>query len=139
MSHGPQWDRIDAQPRIPARKLRALDVPLKPGVYAWYRRGRAVYVGKADELRGRAWSNHMGQSASMGSSAFRRNVAEYLGFASSADIKSKRASLNPEQLAAVRAWIVSCSLAWIECRTTTAAIRLEAELKSEWQPPLTKR
>lgn len=138
MRHGPLWDAMDARPRHAARKLTAVDVPLKPGVYAWYRRRRAVYVGKADQLRGRAWGNHMGQSSSMGSSAFRRNVAELFGFASSADIKAKRVRLTPEQLAEVRAWILGCWVAWIECRTIPAAWKLETAMKAEWRPPLTK-
>ena len=102
-SHGPLWDRMDAQPRRRANEITGRDVPLDPGVYAWYRRGRAVYVGKADCLHDRAWKNHMGQSATMGTSAFRRNVAESLGFGSSADINEKRVRLTSDELAAVRA------------------------------------
>src|SRR5262245_47157905 len=83
-------------------------VPSNPGVYAWYRRGRAVYVGKADSLARRVWSNHLGQSRSMSGSAFRRNVAEHLGIATSADIKAKRYVLNEAQLRAVRLWIEGC-------------------------------
>lgn len=139
MGHGLIWDRLDAEPRLRAKDLQAIDFPRSPGVYAWYRRGKAVYVGKADELRGRAWGNHMGQSSTMGSSAFRRNVAEHLGFGCAADIKAKRIRLTPDQLAKVRAWIVSCSVAWIERRTVAAARQLEAALKAEWIPPLTKR
>ena len=45
-------------------------------VYAWYRPGRAVYVSRADSLHERTRKSHKGQSASMGTSAFRRNVAE---------------------------------------------------------------
>ena len=138
-SRGRLWDAMDARPRLRAGHLRAIDVPRTPGVYAWYRRGRAVYVGKADELRGRAWSNHMGQSSTMGSSAFRRNVAEYLGFGTPADIKAKVVRLSPDQLAAVRAWILGCSVAWIECRTITEAKKLESHMKTESIPPLTKR
>jgi hypothetical protein len=135
----PLWDAMDARPRLGAKDLRAVDVPLSPGVYAWYRRGRAVYVGKAYELRGRAWGNHMGQGSTMGSSAFRRNVAEYLGFGIPADIKAKRVQLTREQLAEVRGWILGCAVAWIECRTIASARNLEAEMKAEWIPPLTKR
>jgi len=108
-------------------------------VYAWYRHGRAVYVGKADVLQDRAWGDHMGQSTTMGGSAFRRNVAEHLGFGSSGDIKERRVRLPSDQLAEVRAWILRCSVAWIVCRTTHAALQLETKLKLEWQPPLTKR
>jgi hypothetical protein len=130
---------MDAQPRLRALDLASTDVPLDPGVYAWYRRGRAAYVGKADCLRDRAWKNHMGQSATMGTSAFRRNVAKALGFGSSADIKAKRVRLAPDELAAVRAWILACSVAWVACPTKAAAVSLEARMKAEWMPPLTKR
>jgi hypothetical protein len=135
----PLWDVMDGRPRLRAKDLRAVDVPLRPGVYACYRRGRAVYVGKADELRSRAWSNHMGQSSTMGTSAFRRNVAEHLGYGAPADIKAKRVRLTPQQLAAVRVWILGCAVAWIECRTIAAAKKLENDMKAEWIPPLTKR
>ena len=139
VSHGPLWGRMDGQPRFRAADLTRADVPTDPGVYAWYRRGRAVYVGKADSLRDRAWKNHMGQSATMGTSAFRRNVAESLGHGSSADIKEQRVILTPDELAAVRAWIIGCSVTWIVCPSTTAALTLESRMKAEWMPPLTKR
>lgn len=139
MGHGPLWDRMDAQPRLRASVLRAIDVPTSPGVYAWYRRGRAVYVGKANGLRDRAWTSHLGQSRTLGRSAFRRNVAEHLGFGAANDIKEKRVRPTPEQLAEVRAWIVGCSVAWIECETGAAAKRLEGDMKLEWLPPLTRQ
>jgi len=139
VGHGRLWDRMDRQRRRRARLLNASDVPRSPGVYAWYRQGGAVYIGKADELHGRAWGDHMGNGASMGSSAFRRNVAERLGFGSSADIKDKRVRLSPIQLAEVRSWILRCSVAWIECRTIAEAVELEKAMKREWMPPLTKR
>lgn len=135
----PLWTRLDGQPRLAARDLRSADVPTDPGVYAWYRRGRAVYVGKADDLRARVWRNHLGQGRSVRVSAFRRNVAEYLGFGSSADIKAKRIELTSDQLAILRAWILGCRSAWIVCRSKAEAVRLEARLKAEWMPPLTKR
>jgi len=138
-SHGPLWDRMDAQPRFRAADLTRAEVPEDPGVYAWYRLGRAVYVGKADSLVDRAWANHMGQSRTMGTSAFRRNVAEFLGYGSSADIKVKRLRLTPDELAAVRAWILSCSVTWILCPSTAAALALESQMKAEWMPPLTKQ
>jgi hypothetical protein len=132
------WALVNEAPRYRAGDLLAEGIPAKPGVYAWYRRGRPVYVGKADVLRNRIWRNHLGQSLSVGGSAFRRNVAEYLGFASSADIKAGRVALTPDQLAAVRAWIVGCRLTWVVCSSTTAAVRTESALKAEWMPPLTK-
>jgi predicted GIY-YIG superfamily endonuclease len=114
-------------------------VPEKPGVYAWYRDGCAVYVGKGDDLRDRIWKRHMGQSRSMHTSAFRRDVAEHLGFGSARDIFDRVIRLNAGQLAAVRTFIVGCVVAWIECDSAAAAIQLEDDMKREWVPPLTKR
>jgi hypothetical protein len=54
------------------------DVPTDAGVYAWYRDGVAIYVGKAVSLRARVWGNHLGRGSVMTSSAFRRNVAAHL-------------------------------------------------------------
>ena len=38
---------MNAQPRRDARTLTRADVPPNYGVYAWYRDGSPVYVGKA--------------------------------------------------------------------------------------------
>jgi len=81
----------------------------------------------------------MGQSRSMHTSAFRRNVAEYLGFGSAQDIYDKAVRLDAEQLAAVREWVLGCVVAWIECDSMFEAVQLEDDMKDEWRPPLTKR
>ncbi len=130
---------MDAQPRRRASELSRGDLPECPGVYAWYRRDRAVYVGKGDDLRDRAWGSHMSQSKSLGRSAFRRNIAESLGFGAANDIKKKVRRLTTEQRALVRAWVVSCPVAWIECKSIATAKALEDDMKVEWLPPLTKR
>jgi hypothetical protein len=132
------WATANGTQRHPARTLTAGNIPAKPGVYIWYRYGRPAYVGKADVLRDRIWKKHLGQSKSVGGSAFRRNVAAHLGFASAADIKAKRVALTADQLAKVRAWILSCQVAWIVCPSEGTAIRMENALKAEWKPPLTK-
>jgi len=45
------WAMLDAATeRIPA-VIGAADILAGPGVYAWYRRGKAVYVGKASSLQ----------------------------------------------------------------------------------------
>jgi hypothetical protein len=133
------WADMDAAPRRPARAVTKQDVPAGPGVYAWYRRGRPVYVGKADSLVRRVWANHLGNSRSISGSAFRRNVAASLGFASAADIKTGRSALTEAELAAVRAWIMGCHVAWLVLPTIEAARRAEADLKAESMPRLTRR
>jgi hypothetical protein len=131
---------MDRQRRhLPDDALRVALDARRPGVYAWYRAGHAVYVGKGGDLQNRIWSRHMAQSRSMHTSAFRRNVAEYLAFGSAQDIYDKVVRLDAEQLAAVREWVLGCVVAWIECDSVAEAIELEDDMKAEWLPPLTKR
>ena len=135
----PLWERMDTQPRRSMAELKAADIPESPGVYALYRDGARMYVGKADCLRHRVWRNHSGRGAVMTGSAMRRNVAEHLKVATSADIKARRYQPTAEEVAAVRSWLDGCDIAWLESETTVAAQRLEDDLKNEYKPPLTKR
>ncbi len=114
-------------------------MPEGPGVYAWYRGGDRMYVGKADSLRDRVWGNHLGRGRGLASSAFRRNVAEHLGVGSAAAIKAGDVVLSEKQLDQVRQWIMGCEVAWLTCSTADEAVSLEASLKLEFKPPLTKR
>jgi GIY-YIG catalytic domain-containing protein len=132
------WTIMDGMMRLPAASLTRDGIPNDPGVYAWYRSGQRVYVGKADSLRERIWGNHLGQRRNLGDSAFRRNVAEQLGHGTSAALKSGSVELTDEQLETLRAWILSCDVAWRTCATGEDALALEAALKAEFQPPLTK-
>jgi len=129
---------MNAAPRRQASLVTREMVPVEPGVYAWYRNGERIYVGKADSLRARVFGNHLRASRSLTCSAFRRNVAEHLGIASSARIKSGAVVLTEAQLADVRAWIVGCEVAWLACDSKAEAIDLESRLKKEFRPPLTK-
>jgi hypothetical protein len=88
---GPLWTSMNAQPRRHAAELRKHELPDEPGVYAWYRDGDAIYVGKADSLKDRL-ARHLGRGRVMTSSAFRRNVAEHLGISTATLIKSRRTS-----------------------------------------------
>lgn len=106
-------------------------------MYAWYRDGTAIYVGKADSLRDRL-GRHLGRGRVMTSSAFRRNIAELLGISSAALIKSGAYQPNEEEVAEVRAYIEGCEVAWMTADTPVAALDLEDRMKAEWTPPLTK-
>jgi len=75
----------------------------------------------------------------MTNSALRRNVAELLGIASSADIKARRYRPTSQDASGVVAWIRECQVAWIECESEGQAIDFERAMKLEWRPPLTKR
>jgi len=129
---------MDRLCRIPASTLIAADVPPEPGVYVWYSDERAVYIGKASNLRARVWNKHMGLGAVMTGSAFRRNVAEHLGIAKASDIKMRRYTPTEEEVRSVNMWIRRCSVAWKVSATRAAALELERHMKWEWMPPLTK-
>jgi hypothetical protein len=135
---GPLWQRMNSQPRRAPSDLARNDIPAYPGVYAWYRGGAAIYVGKAGSLRRRLWSNHLGRGQVMTGSAFRRNVAEHLGIATANEIKTKAYQPRDDQVRAVRAFIDACEVAWLVCETKLDAELLEREMKREWLPPLTR-
>lgn len=132
------WPAMDRQSRISMLSLRSTDVPTSAGVYALYRHGKRIYVGKAANLRTRIWKNHSGRGLGMGTSALRRNIAEHLGIATAADIKAKRYPVTTEEAARVRAWLDECEITWRECSDAAAAERLEDAMKAEHLPPLTK-
>lgn len=127
------------QPRIPMATLRARALPSLPGVYSLWRDDEAIYVGKAKSLTQRLGGAHRGRGTSMTNSALRRNVAELLGIATSADIKALRYRPTSRDAARVVAWLDGCDVAWIRCETEKDALHLERDLKREWQPRLTKR
>lgn len=142
MAHGPEWHRMDGQPRRRATELERQDVPEVPGVYAWYRDGEAVYSGRAvgaDGLRGRIWRYHLKTGNDLSRSSFRRNVCEYLGIAPTSRTTLRPTVMTEEDVAPVNAWIHECDVAWIECQTDEEAVRLEKALHREWLPPLSRR
>jgi len=139
MPMGPLWARMSQRKRRPMATLKREDIPLAAGVYALYRSGKPMYVGKAKSLQGRVWKNHSGRGLGMGSSAMRRNVAEHLGIANAKDIKEGRHLVSPKEAKRVRDWLDRCGIAWRECPSEAAAEKLEKAMKREHKPPLTKR
>jgi hypothetical protein len=137
---GSPWYDMDRRSRYPMGELRLShsDLPSEPGVYAVYRQGVRVYVGETSSLYGRIWRCHMSRSRSMRDSALRRNVAEHLGFATAADIYSGAHVSTDEQVGQVTAWLDECEVAWIERDSKREARALEADLKQQYLPPLTK-
>lgn len=135
------WTKMDAQPRHPVPAVRPDTVPNAPGVYAFYRGGDRVYVGRAiatGGLRKRLCGMHLLTGADASWSAFRRNVAEAQGVPTSVT-RVHADTLTVDQLENLNSWVAGCEVAWIECRTTAEATALEVSLKSEFKPPLTKR
>jgi hypothetical protein len=116
---------MNAQPRRPAASLPTQDIPTNPGVYAWYRNGKAVYVGKATSLKDRL-GRHLGRGPVMTSSAFRRNVAEELGIATANDINTGVHVPTSSEVAAMRGFVDECDVTWLTTKTVAAAVALEA-------------
>ena len=130
---------MNSKPATSLRDRKAVcALPDKPGIYAVYQEGKPIYVGKAKSIHSRVSQNHCGQGKVMTGSAFRRNVAEYLGIAKAAAIKNRSFMPQPEQVATVNEWIKGCELRCIVCNTESDALQLEKDFKREWMPPLTK-
>jgi hypothetical protein len=133
------WQQLHRRPRRAIEALRKREIPEDPGVYALYRDGEPVYVGKAKSLQSRIWKSHCGRGKVMTGSAMRRNVAELLDIATAADIKARRHRPTPTEVKRVRVFLDTCEIAWRSTTSEEAAIELEKSMKREWLPPLTKR
>jgi hypothetical protein len=129
---------MDALERRAVSAITRADIPIAPGVYALYRDDSAQYVGKATSLRARLWECHLRTGKSMTNSAMRRNVAQSLDIASAADIKGRRYMPTDDDARRVSDWIREGELAWFLCSSADEAAALEAALKGEWKPPLTR-
>ena len=142
MAQGNVWQRMNDQLRHTAASLTGKDVPTRPGVYAWYRDGEAVYSGRAlggDGLRGRIWKNHMTTGHDLSRSSFRRNVCEHLGIAPTSKTTVRPTVMTATEIEPVNRWIRECEVAWIECHSASEAEALERALHAEWMPPLSRR
>src|SRR6266545_2742273 len=120
---------MNQRPRVVAARLTRGDIPTAPGVYAWHRSGKPMYIGKGKSIQERIWGRHLRRGMSMKASALRRNVAEILGFGSALDIKAGRTRPTRDQVERVNAWLRACSISWIESKTPDEAIDLETRMK----------
>ena len=98
-----------------------------------------MYVGTTSSLCKRLKKNHLARGACLTNSAFRRNVAEFLGFGLAAEIKARRRKFTAADVVPINEWIAGCEIAWLKCPSELAAIDLEDKMKTEYLPPLTKR
>jgi excinuclease UvrABC nuclease subunit len=133
------WDDMDREPRTAVAVLRRRDLPDRPGVYALYKDGKRMYVGKATSLRTRVGGHHRAKGASMSHSALRRNICELLGIATAADIKAFRYLTTLDDASRVTAWLHGAEFAWIECESPAEALLVEEALRREAKPPLNRR
>jgi hypothetical protein len=141
MSSEWDWKRVDNVPRHLFASLERTALPDAPGVYAFYRDGDRVYVGKATRqtVQDRVWKCHRGRGKSMGNSALRRNVAEMLGIASARAIKTGAHAISDDEVQRVNSWLDACELACVALDSAASATAVEDALKAEFMPPLTKQ
>lgn len=123
------------RPRHRNADLARSDLPAAPGVYAWFKDGSCVYVGKATDLQNRL-SRHRSTSLDLSRSTLRASVAVAELGVTRQHARSRPSVMTPEQIAVVTAWFRIAEVAWIECPTPADASKLEDGLRSAWLPPL---
>ena len=131
------WTAVPAPTFTPAASITLQEIPSSPGIYAWARDGKVVYVGVAASgggLRSRI-RTHLGTSTDLSRSAFRRAVAEHLlGITSRKQLRT----LDVKDAAVVNSWVRECSLGWIESARADEARALAERLLAQHRPLLNK-
>ncbi len=145
---GRLWGQMLTLTRHNAASLTRSEIPTAVGVYVWFREDSPIYSGRAvgnEGIKLRVWDNHVKTGPDLSRSSFRRNVCEYLGIADTSISRQRPTRLTPEEVAPVNAWIRECKVAWRTFDTedreadVKAASDFEADLHTEWLPPLSKK
>jgi hypothetical protein len=131
------WAQLEQAPRRRAGDLRLADVPRDPGVYAWFRDGRCVYVGKASSLR-RRLSTHVRTSPDLSRSTLRATVAVRELTITRATARARPSVITPEQASVINRWLEECDIAWVTCTSPRTADELERLLRRERMPELNR-
>lgn len=133
--HTGDWESVRSQRRNLAGSLNRAQIPTGPGVYAWFRDGECVYLGKASSLRPRL-ATHLATSLDLSRSTLRSWVAvRELGL-ERAYTRQRPSAMTPEQVGVVTAWIHHCELTWVETESASSAAALESALLAQWRPPI---
>lgn len=106
-------------------------------MYAWFRNGQCIYVGKASDLRQRL-GTHLRTSADLSRSTLRATVAARELGISRATARARPSVVTPDQVAVVNRWLAGCDIAWITCPSAPAADELERLLRRERRPVLNR-
>ena len=138
---GPAWKRIVELPRVPVPNIEVRSIPGRPGVYAWFRSGAAIYAGKASGRGGlrERLCKHLGGGLDLSRSSLRRNVAEHLLNVPTSASRQRPSVMTSEQVSIINEWISGLEVTWLEFSTPAEAVAFERELLREWMPPLSKR
>jgi excinuclease UvrABC nuclease subunit len=132
---GTEWDRILSEARHQVDQLALPEVPSEPGVHAWFREGRCVYVCETGNLRSRL-RTHLSTSRDLSRSTFRSWVAVREVGRAREYTRRRPSVMTDDEIAVVTAWIRECSVAWITTNTKKDAALLKAALVAEHRPSL---
>ena len=117
------------QPLCKVAELTSADIPVEPGVYAWYRSGRLFYVGESHRgLRSRLWGNHL--RGNTRGSTLRNKVAKAFGFPPTGERAYGR---DAEQAISLK--LLECELRFHPVLPTLID-ETQAQLISELDPPM---
>ena len=135
MSTSSEWAALLSATRFATGTLSRSEIPRSPGVYAWFRDGECVYVGKASNLRRRI-GTHLSTSLDLSRSTLRASVAVTTLGITRKHARSRPTVMTPEQIAVVTAWFAAAEVNWLECKTRDEAHSLEGRLRKSWMPSL---
>jgi len=131
----PEWNALLARPRQSAATVQRRDLPDAPGVYAWFRDGECVYLGKASNLRSRL-GTHLGTSLDLSRSTLRSWVAVRELNLTREYTRRRPTVMTDGQVAIFTQRVRSCDLAWMTTASSGDAASLEARLLAVWRPPI---
>ena len=129
------WKTLVTASRHSNAGLKRADIPAVPGVYAWFKGGECVYVGKAADLRERL-SSHRSRSLDLSRSTLRASVAIRELGVTRAYARSRPSRMTSSEIARVNAWFEAAAVAWIVCSTPKGSEALEGRLRKLWMPEL---
>ena len=132
-----EWSSIMDMPRYRIGDLRLSDVPMGPGVYAWFRDEGPIYVDDARKLRkrimeidARGWRGR-GRSPSQFRPRLMTFLSETVGLPEDPD--ERRAQLD--------AWISACEVGWVKTPSYNDAqaqvrqlLAAKRPLLNQWRP-----
>jgi hypothetical protein len=124
-----ETDVLLRQPLHRVADLTSVDVPIKPGVYAWYRAGRLFYVGESRRgLRSRLWGNHL--RGNVRGSTLRNKLAKAFDFPPTGHRK-----YEPHAEQSISSKLRECDVRFLVLLPSLIA-QAQAELIHKLDPPM---
>jgi hypothetical protein len=134
---GSPWYVMDRQTRFRLDSVDLGFLPEGPATYAVYRNDERIYAGETGNLATRVFKHHLARTpSSIKQSALRRNLAEHLGIATAANLKTGRAILTDAHRDQLHTWLLGCEIAWAEHDGKAAATQHKRDLLAEVVPML---